>query len=94
MINTVTATEARNNFFTLIDKVAKTGKPIKVTKGSEVVVEINPAKKDSNKERKAMKKLLAEVWGMWADRTEDEIRGPFRRASRATTDRIRARYSK
>lgn len=91
MINTVTATEARNNFFTLAEKVKRTGQPIRVIKNSELLVEISPIKEDPQKEWVETKKLLDEVWGMWANRTEEKIRGPFRRASEATTRRIRAR---
>lgn len=91
MINTVTATEARNNFFTLAEKVKRTGQPIRVIKHSELLVEISPIKADPKKEWKKMKKALDKAWGMWADRTEEEIRGPFREATRLTMERIRAR---
>ena len=38
-----------------------------------------------------IKKLLDETRGMWADRTEEEIVGKFRKADEASTHKIRAR---
>lgn len=91
MSKIVTATELRNNLFNLLTLVSKTGKPIYIKRGKDVKVKLEPVKDELYKEWEETKKILDKVWGMWAHRTEEEIRGPFRRANLLSTHRIRAR---
>ena len=87
----INATDVRNDFFKLVDRVAKTGKPIFIKKDREVLVKLEPVGDELNEDWEETKKLLDRVEGMWADRTEEEITGRFREASRKATAKIRAR---
>jgi hypothetical protein len=89
--NIITATDVRNDFFNLINLVAKTKEPIYIKKDNEVMVKLEPVGEDLDKEWEDIKKLLDETRGMWANRTEEEIVGRFRRADEATTRKIRSR---
>jgi len=89
--NIITATEVRNNFFNLINMVIATGNPIYIKKGKEVKVKLELVKEELDKDWVETKKLLDAVEGMWAHRTEEEIRGRFREADEASTRKIRAR---
>lgn len=89
--NVYTATEVRNNFFNLINLVVKTKEPIYIKKNREVVVKLEPAKDEVAKKRDKALAWLEKTRSMWAGRSEDEIRGPFREASRKATLKIRAR---
>lgn len=87
-----TATEVRNNFFNLINLVVKTGEPIFVKKDREVVVKLEPVETELKDRAKEMNKWLDETRGMWAGRSEEEIRGRFKEADRKTTLKIRRRH--
>lgn len=87
----ITATEARNNFFQLLDEVARTGKPIFIKRDKDVKVKLEPVRDEFDKDGEEIKKLLDKTRGMWANRTEEEIRGRFREADRKSTERIRSR---
>lgn len=89
--NIITATEVRNDFFNLINLVAETKEPIYIKKGKEVKVKLEPVGDELDKEWEETKKILDATRGMWADRTEEEIVGKFRRADEASTRKIRAR---
>ena len=89
--NIITATDVRNDFFNLINLVAKTKEPIYIKKGKDVKVKLEPAGEEINSDWEETKKILDKVEGMWAHRTEDEIRGRFREADEASTRKIRAR---
>ena len=86
-----TATDVRNDFFKLVDLVAKTGKPVFIKKGREVKVKLEPVGDELDKEWEETKKLLDETRGMWAHRSEKEIRARFRKADLASTKKIRTR---
>lgn len=87
----ITATEVRNNFFQLLDQVAKTGKPIFIKRDRDVKVKLEPVKEDFDKDWEETKKLLDRIRGMWADKTEEELVGRFREADRLATKKIRSR---
>lgn len=89
--NIITATEVRNNFFNLINMVVETREPIFVKKNNEVVVKLEPVGEELNSEWEETKRILDETRGMWAHRSEKEIRARFRKADLATTRKIRAR---
>lgn len=86
----LTATEVRNNFFNLLELVATTGNPIYIKRNKEVNVKLEPVEDEIDKKER-LKKLVDETRGIWADRTEEEIRGRFREANEASTRKIRAR---
>lgn len=86
-----TATEVRNNFFNLIDLVATTGNPVYIKKGREVKVRLEPVEDEIAERRSKAKAWLERTRGMWAGRSEEEIRGRFREADKAATRKIRAR---
>lgn len=86
-----TATDVRNNFFNLVDMVARTGEPIFIKKDKEVVVKLEAVGEELDEEWEETKKILDEVEGMWAHRSERQIRSRFERANQAATKKIRAR---
>lgn len=86
-----TATDVRNDFFKLVDMVAKTGEPIFIKKDKEVLVKLEPVGEELNADWKKTKKVLDRVRGMWADKSEEELVGRFREANEAATRKIRAR---
>ncbi len=90
--NIITATDVRNNFFNLINLVAKTKEPIYIKKGRDVKVKLEPVETDIKNRAEDMKKWLDETRGIWADRSEAEIRGRFKEADRKTTLKIRRRH--
>lgn len=85
------ATDVRNDFFKLIDLVAESKKPIFIKKDRDVKVKLEFVKEDLNKDWKETEKLLDRMYGMWADKTEEELVGRFREADRLATKKIRAR---
>ncbi|MBI2329944.1 type II toxin-antitoxin system prevent-host-death family antitoxin [Candidatus Daviesbacteria bacterium] len=87
----ITATEVRNNFFHLLDEVARTGKPIFIKRDRDVKVKLEPVKEDLDKDREETKKLLDRMYGMWSDKTEEELVGRFKEADRLATKKIRSR---
>lgn len=87
----ITATEVRNNFFQLLDQVVKTGKPIFIKRDKDVKVKLEPVKEDFDKDWEETKKLLDKIRGMWAHRTEEEIRGKFKKADELSIKKIRSR---
>jgi prevent-host-death family protein len=58
MINTISATEARNNFFELIDLVVNKGREFTVSKDGKPAVKITIAEEKTSPEER--KKILAE----------------------------------
>ena len=86
-----TATDVRNDFFKLVDLVARTGKPVFIKKGREVKVKLEPVGDELDKEWEETKKLLDETRGMWKHLTEEQISGRFNEADLASTKKIRAR---
>lgn len=86
-----TATDVRNDFFNLVDLVAKTGNPVFIKKNKEVRVKLELVGEEMNSEWEETKKILDETRGMWAHRSEKEIRARFRKADLASTRKIRAR---
>lgn len=92
MIKTViNATDVRNDFFHLLDLVATTGNPVYIKKNNEVMVKLEPAGDELNSDWEKAKKILDETRGMWADRTEKQIRARFKQAELKTMKKIRAR---
>lgn len=89
--NVITATEVRNNFFNLVDLVASSGEPIYIKKDREVKVRLEPVGNEMTERRKKAMEWLERTKGMWADRSEEEIRGRFKEADEAATRKIRAR---
>lgn len=89
--NIITATDVRNDFFNLINLVAKTKEPIYIKKDNEVIVKLEPVGEELNSDWEETKKVLDRVRGMWADKTEEELVGRFREADEAATRKIRAR---
>ncbi|KAF0246765.1 MAG: hypothetical protein FD167_3439 [bacterium] len=89
--NIITATDVRNDFFNLINLVAKTKEPIYIKKDNEVMVKLEPVGDEINAEWERTKRILDETRGMWAHRSEKEIRARFRKADLASTKKIRAR---
>ena len=85
----LTATEVRNDFFNLINLVVKTGEPIFVKKNREVVIKMEPVGEELNSDWEETKKILDATRGMWAHRSEKEIRARFRKANLAATRKIR-----
>lgn len=85
------ATDVRNDFFRLLDLVVESKKTIFIKRGKEVKVKMEPVGDELDKDWEETKRLLDKTRGMWADRTEEEIRGPFREADRKSTARIRSR---
>lgn len=86
-----TATSVRNDFFKLVDMVARTGKPVFIKKDKEVKVKLEPVGKELDKEWIEVKKWLDETRGMWAHRSEEEITRRFKEADRKSTLKIRRR---
>ena len=89
--NIITATEFRNNLFNLLEMVARTGKPLYIKKDREVKVRLEPVGEELDSDWEETKRILDETRGMWAHRSEKEIRARFRRADLATTRKIRSR---
>ena len=87
----INATDVRNDFFKLVDKVAKTGKPIFIKKDREVRVKLEPVGRELDEDWDETKKILDATRGMWAHRTEEEITHRFKEADRKATRRIRSR---
>ena len=87
----INATDVRNDFFKLIDKVAKTKNPIYIKKDKEVRVKLEPVGRELDEDWEETKKLLDSIRGMWADKTEEELVGRFREADEKATRKIRAR---
>lgn len=85
------ATDVRNNFFNFIDKVAKTGEPIFIKKNREVLVKLEPAYDEFDRDTAETKRLLNATRGIWANRAEKEITGRFKEANLTSTRRIRSR---
>ncbi len=85
------ATDVRNDFFRLLDLVAESKKTIFIKRGKEVKVKMEPVGDELNKDRKETKKILDSIYGMWADKTEEELTGRFKEADRLATKKIRAR---
>lgn len=86
------ATDVRNDFFNLVNLIAKTGEPIFVRKNKEVVIKMEPVDMDLEEDRvRDMKRWLDVTRGMWAGRSEEEIRGRFKEADKKTTQKIRNR---
>ena len=71
--------------------VITTGNPIYIKKGREVKVRLEPVDDELNEKWDKAKKWLERTRGMWADRSEEEIRGRFKEADRKATLRIRRR---
>lgn len=91
--NIITATDVRNDFFNLINLVITTGNPIYIKKDNKVMVKLEPvAESDLKLRAEKMKKWLDETRGMWAGRSEEEIRARFREADKKTTLKIRRRH--
>ncbi len=89
--NIITATDVRNDFFNLINLVAKTKEPIYIKKDNEVMVKLEPVGEDLDKEWAETKKILDETRGIWANRTEKQVRARFKEAERKTMEKIKAR---
>jgi len=87
----INATDVRNDFFKLVDKVAKTKSPIYIKKDKEVLVKLEPVGRELDEDWEDTKKLLNELRGMWADKTEEELIGRFREANEKSTRKIRLR---
>lgn len=85
------ATDVRNNFFNIIDRVAKSGEPIFIKKNREVLVKLEPAGNELDRDNAETKRLLNATRGIWADRSKKEIGGKFREANLASSRRIRSR---
>ncbi len=89
--NIITATDVRNDFFNLINLVAKTKEPIYIKKDNEVMVKLEPVREELNSDWEKTKRILDETRGIWANRTEKEIRSKFKQAELKTMKKIRAR---
>lgn len=89
--NVINATDVRNDFFKLIEEVAKTKRPVYIKKDREVLVKLEPVGDDMNKEWEEVKKLLDATRGIWAGRTEKELTKRFREADEDATKKIRDR---
>lgn len=87
----INATDVRNDFFKLVDRVAKTKNPIYIKKDKEVLVKLESVGRELDEDWEDTKKLLNELRGMWADKTEEELVGRFREADEKATRKIRAR---
>ena len=87
----INATDVRNDFFKLIDRVAKTKNPIYIKKDKEVRVKLEPVGKELDEDWEETKKILDATRGIWAHLTEEEISGRFKEADRKATRRIRSR---
>lgn len=85
------ATDVRNDFFRLLDLVAESKKTIFIKRGREVKVKLEPVRDEIDKDWEETKKLLDRIYGMWADKTEEELTGRFKEADRLATKKIRAR---
>lgn len=87
----INATDVRNDFFKLVDRVAKTKNPIYIKKDKEVRVKMEPVGRELDEDWEDTKKLLNELRGMWAGKTEEELVGRFREANEKSTRKIRSR---
>ncbi|HCS78302.1 TPA: hypothetical protein DIV55_01005 [Patescibacteria group bacterium] len=87
----INATDVRNDFFKLVDRVAKTKNPIYIKKDKEVLVKLESVGRELEEDWEDTKKLLNELRGMWIDKTEEELVGRFREADEKATRKIRAR---
>ncbi|OGH47013.1 MAG: hypothetical protein A3A51_01890 [Candidatus Levybacteria bacterium RIFCSPLOWO2_01_FULL_39_10] len=87
----INATDVRNDFFKLVDRVAKTKNPIYIKKDKEVLVKLESVGRELEEDWEDTKKLLNELRGMWIDKTEEELVGRFREADKKATRKIRAR---
>ena len=86
-----TATDVRNNFFNLISLVAKTKEPIFIKKDKEVIVKLEPVGDELDSDWEETKKILDATRGIWAHRSEKEIRARFKKAEIMTMKKIKAR---
>lgn len=86
-----TATDVRNDFFKLVDMVAKTGEPIFIKKDKEVLVKLEAVGEELDADWEETKKILDKTRGMWKHLTEEQISGRFNKADLAATKKIRAR---
>lgn len=91
MNKVVTATELRNDLFKLLDLVEKSQEPIFINRHNKVSVKLDVVKDESAKEKAELKMILDKTWGMWADKTEEELVGNFRRADSAYSKRLKKR---
>ncbi len=89
--NIITATDVRNDFFNLINLVIATGEPIYIKKNRDVLVKLELVEHDLDKEWEKTKKILDATRGIWADRTEKEIRAGFKKAELKTMKKNRSR---
>jgi len=85
------ATDVRNNFFNLIDKVVKTGEPIFIKRNREVLVKIEPIGDELDRDVDETRRLLDTTRGIWADRSAKKTGSRFREANLAASRRIRSR---
>lgn len=85
------ATDVRNDFFKLIKLVATSKEPIFIKKNKEVLVKLEPVGDELNEEWEKTKKILDEARGIWAGRSEKEIRSRFKEAERKTMKKIKLR---
>lgn len=67
---TVSATKARNTFFSLLDEVAK-GKEVVIEKDKKIVAVLKPQKQGTD--WKALRKSLDVTYGLLKDYTVEEI---------------------
>jgi len=87
----INATAVRNDFFNILDEVAKDKKTIYVSKDGDLLVKIAPVGDELDKDWAETKKLLDETSGMWSHLSEEEISGRFNEADEAATKKIRDR---
>ena len=87
----INATDVRNDFFRLVDRVARTKNPIYIKKDKEVMVKLEPVGSELDGDWEETKKILDATRGIWAHLTEEEITRRFKEADRKATRRIRSR---
>ena len=87
----VNATDVRNNFFNLINKVVATGEPIFIKRNREILVKIEPVGDELDRETDETRRLVDATRGLWVGRAERVIGGRFRKANLAWSRRIRSR---
>lgn len=87
------ATNVRNDFFRLLDEVEKSKKPIYIKKDNKIKVKLDVIGTDLTEKWDETKIVLDKLFGMWNDRSETEIKGGFKKANLAATEKFRTDIS-
>ena len=86
----LTATNVRNDFFRLLEQVENSKKPIYIKKDDKVRVKLDVVGTELMENWEETKQMLDRLYGMWGNRSEEEITSRFREADLAATQKMRS----